>query len=173
MLLNHGVIGNRRVLALVNPDTSIDWLCMPRFDGPSVFARILDDEKGGSFAFEAEGMQTVMAYARNTNVLRTEVEPSMDGSKCMTSPREFPPASGWKRRSRFIASSGLWPVCRDSVSGFVRRPITDGCGPSSCRRAPASRFAAVRRAFFCARTFPPITSKPDFPSASTARSISC
>ena len=58
MLLNHGVIGNGRVLALVNPDTSIDWLCMPRFDSPSVFARILDDEKGGSFAFEAEGMRT-------------------------------------------------------------------------------------------------------------------
>ena len=78
MLLNHGVIGNGRVLALVNPDTSIDWLCMPRFDSPSVFARILDDEKGGSFAFEAEGMRTVMAYARNTNVLRTEVD-TVDG----------------------------------------------------------------------------------------------
>jgi alpha,alpha-trehalase len=78
MLLNHGVIGNGRLLALVNPDTSIDWLCMPRFDSPSIFARILDDEKGGSFAFEAEGMRTVMAYARNTNVLRTEVD-TVDG----------------------------------------------------------------------------------------------
>ena len=74
MLLNHGAIGNGRLLALVNPDTSIDWLCMPRFDSPSVFARLLDDEKGGSFAFEAEGMRTIMSYARNTNVLRTEVE---------------------------------------------------------------------------------------------------
>jgi len=74
MLLNHGVIGNGRLLALVNPDTCIDWLCMPRFDSPSVFARILDDERGGSFGFEADGMRTAMAYARNTNVLRTEVE---------------------------------------------------------------------------------------------------
>ncbi len=78
MLLNHGAIGNGRLLALVNPDTSIDWLCMPRFDSPSVFARILDDTKGGSFAFESEGMRTTMAYARNTNVLRTEVE-TVDG----------------------------------------------------------------------------------------------
>jgi GH15 family glucan-1,4-alpha-glucosidase len=74
MLLNHGLIGNGRLLALVNPDTSIDWLCMPRFDSPSVFARLLDEDKGGSFAFEAEGLRTTMAYARNTNVLRTEAE---------------------------------------------------------------------------------------------------
>ena len=74
MLLNHGVIGNGRLLALVNPDTSIDWLCMPRFDSASVFARLLDEEKGGTFAFVADGMRTRMAYARNTNVLRTEVE---------------------------------------------------------------------------------------------------
>ncbi|HXG86967.1 MAG TPA: glycoside hydrolase family 15 protein [Vicinamibacterales bacterium] len=73
MLLNHGVIGNGRVLALVNPNTSIDWLCMPRFDSPSVFARLLDEQKGGCFAFESDGMQAVMAYTRNTNVLRTEV----------------------------------------------------------------------------------------------------
>src|SRR5687768_5482162 len=74
MLLNHGAIGNGRLLALVNPDTSIDWLCMPRFDSPSVFARLLDDQKGGSFGFESEGMRTLMSYARNTNVLRTEVD---------------------------------------------------------------------------------------------------
>ena len=78
MLLNHGAIGNGRLIALINPDTSIDWLCLPRFDSPSVFARILDDERGGSFSFESEGMRSVMAYARNTNVLRTEVE-TIDG----------------------------------------------------------------------------------------------
>ena len=51
--LNHGVIGNGRVLALVSPSTHIDWLCMPRFDSASVFGRILDVEKGGTFAFHA------------------------------------------------------------------------------------------------------------------------
>jgi GH15 family glucan-1,4-alpha-glucosidase len=74
MLLNHGAIGNGRLLALVSPDTSIDWLCMPRFDSPAVFARLLDEEKGGSFAFEADRMQTLMAYVRNTNVLRTQID---------------------------------------------------------------------------------------------------
>ena len=72
--LNHGAIGNGRVLALVDPTTSIDWLCMPRFDGPSIFARLLDPARGGSFALRCtEGATTNMTYEENTNVLRTRV----------------------------------------------------------------------------------------------------
>jgi len=74
MKLDHGAIGNGRVIALVGPDTSIDWLCLPRFDSPSIFARLLDEERGGSFAFEPMDLiSSSMAYLRNTNVLRTEV----------------------------------------------------------------------------------------------------
>jgi len=73
--LHHGVIGNGRVLALVGPDTSIDWLCLPRFDSPSVFARLLDQERGGTWAFRpVTDWRTASQYVRNTNVLRTEVE---------------------------------------------------------------------------------------------------
>jgi alpha,alpha-trehalase len=73
--LHHGAIGNGRVLALVGPDTSVDWLCLPRFDSPSVFARILDADRGGSWAFEGiDHFTAKVAYVRNTNVLRTEVE---------------------------------------------------------------------------------------------------
>jgi GH15 family glucan-1,4-alpha-glucosidase len=73
--LHHGAIGNGRVLALVGPDTSIDWLCLPRFDSPSVFARLLDQERGGSWAFRPHSeWRTTSRYVRNTNVLRTEVE---------------------------------------------------------------------------------------------------
>jgi GH15 family glucan-1,4-alpha-glucosidase len=73
--LDHGVIGNGRVLALVSPTTHIDWLCLPRFDSPSVFARLLDVEKGGTFAFVPESgtFTTRIEYVVNTNVLRTEV----------------------------------------------------------------------------------------------------
>jgi GH15 family glucan-1,4-alpha-glucosidase len=73
--LNHGVIGNGRVLALVSPSTHIDWLCMPRFDSASVFGRILDVEKGGTFAFQTDATEidTRMGYVLNTNVLRTTV----------------------------------------------------------------------------------------------------
>jgi GH15 family glucan-1,4-alpha-glucosidase len=73
--LDHGVVGNGRVLALIAPSTHIDWLCMPRFDSGSVFARILDLEKGGTFALQPDSGEvgTRMEYVLNTNVLRTEV----------------------------------------------------------------------------------------------------
>jgi GH15 family glucan-1,4-alpha-glucosidase len=72
--LAHGAIGNGSVLALVGPDTSIDWLCLPRFDSPSVFGRLLDEAHGGRFQFLPEqGTVGPMAYLRNTNILRTEV----------------------------------------------------------------------------------------------------
>jgi GH15 family glucan-1,4-alpha-glucosidase len=55
----HGVIGDLRTVALVGTDGTIDWYCPGRFDAPSVFASILDKERGGAFritpAHEAGG----------------------------------------------------------------------------------------------------------------------
>src|SRR5262249_46468834 len=71
--LDHGVIGNGRVLALVAPDCAIDWLCLPRFDSPSVFAALLDRANGGAFRILG-GTPTSQHYLANTNVLRTELQ---------------------------------------------------------------------------------------------------
>jgi GH15 family glucan-1,4-alpha-glucosidase len=71
--LHHGVIGNGRVLALVAPTGAVEWACLPQFDSPSVFARLLDTERGGSWrvlAADAE-LQGEMRYLANTNVLCT------------------------------------------------------------------------------------------------------
>ena len=46
---NHGLIGDLHTVALVGMDGSVDWFCFPHFDSPSLFAAILDDEKGGRF----------------------------------------------------------------------------------------------------------------------------
>jgi GH15 family glucan-1,4-alpha-glucosidase len=75
-LLDHGVVGNGRVLALISPTSAVEWMCLPRFDSPSVFARILDREKGGAFVIEhASGeVRGKSEYITNTNVLRTVFE---------------------------------------------------------------------------------------------------
>lgn len=71
--LNYGIIGNCKSAALINEDTSIDWLCLPQFDSPSVFAKILDDQKGGHFKINNLANYTInQAYIENTNILRTE-----------------------------------------------------------------------------------------------------
>src|SRR3954469_8461358 len=46
---NYGVIGDLHTVALVGMDGSIDFMCFPNFDSPTIFAALLDDEKGGRF----------------------------------------------------------------------------------------------------------------------------
>ena len=48
-IAEHGLIGDLHTVALVGTDGTIDWYCCPRFDSPSVFAAILDADRGGSF----------------------------------------------------------------------------------------------------------------------------
>jgi GH15 family glucan-1,4-alpha-glucosidase len=71
--LDHGAVGNGRVIALVSPTSAIEWLCLPRFDSPSVFARLLDAKRGGTFRLlsgERE-LRGTLRYLPNTNVLST------------------------------------------------------------------------------------------------------
>ncbi|WP_224490877.1 glycoside hydrolase family 15 protein [Robertkochia flava] len=70
--LDYGIIGNCRSAALVSRDGSIHWACLPEFDSPSVFAKLLDDEIGGSFGFKvSEKYRISQEYMRNTNILIT------------------------------------------------------------------------------------------------------
>jgi GH15 family glucan-1,4-alpha-glucosidase len=71
--LNFGVIGNCRSAALVSETGSIEWCCLPDFDSPSVFAKVLDREIGGEFSIEVdESYSTNQKYFYRTNVLCTE-----------------------------------------------------------------------------------------------------
>ena len=70
---NYGLIGNLSTAALVGMDSSIDFLCFPEFDSPTVFAALLDPEHGGSFSIRPQisGVQNKQMYAAESNVLIT------------------------------------------------------------------------------------------------------
>ena len=70
---DYGVVGNMRSIALVGTQGSIDFFCFPRFDSPTVFAALLDPEKGGFFCIQPEldGEHSKQLYLPETNILLT------------------------------------------------------------------------------------------------------
>ncbi|MGY1687780.1 MULTISPECIES: glycoside hydrolase family 15 protein [unclassified Geodermatophilus] len=72
-IADHGIIGDLQTAALVTTDGSIDWFCSPRFDSPSVFGAILDDERGGHFRIRPAGTDWTSSqmYLPDTAVLVT------------------------------------------------------------------------------------------------------
>ncbi|HSK20239.1 MAG TPA: glycoside hydrolase family 15 protein [Longimicrobiales bacterium] len=100
----YGVIGDTRTAALIGADGAIDWCCFPRFDSPSVFGAILDNEKGGRFRVCPVGDYTsTQRYFPLTNILVTsfhlhdgsgafevlDVMPSPDGHIPLAAPHEI------------------------------------------------------------------------------------
>ena len=67
-IAEHGLIGDLHTVALVGTDGTIDWYCRPRFDSPSVFAAILDADRGGLFrvAPAREGWTSKQLYLPDT-----------------------------------------------------------------------------------------------------------
>ena len=70
---SYGVIGNMQSIALVGMNGSIDFLCYPNFDSPTVFAALLDDKKGGQFEIRPQlaNMRVRQLYLPETNILLT------------------------------------------------------------------------------------------------------
>ena len=80
--INYGIIGNCQSSALIYKDSSIDWCCLPKFDSPSVFAKIIDNKIGGFFKVETVGNYNLsQEYLKNksdsnsiTSLLITEIK---------------------------------------------------------------------------------------------------
>src|SRR4051812_6681911 len=70
---NYGIIGDLNTVALAGLNGSIDFMCFPDFDSPSVFAALLDDKNGGRFRIAPlfHEMRHKQMYLPDTNVLLT------------------------------------------------------------------------------------------------------
>jgi alpha,alpha-trehalase len=77
--LDYGIIGNCQSAALISKTGSIDWCCLPKFDSPSVFAKLLDETKGGTFEINVDSSyQLSQKYIYKTNILVTEFNNGTD-----------------------------------------------------------------------------------------------
>ena len=72
-IADHGLIGDGFSAALVRADGAIDWLCLPRFDSPSVFGALLDEDNGGCTSVSPVDypFESLQRYDPGTNVLET------------------------------------------------------------------------------------------------------
>ena len=79
---NYGVIGNLETCALVGTNGSIDWCCFPHLESASVFAAILDENRGGYFSIQPrDSFESEQQYVERTNVLETSF--SVDGGEAV------------------------------------------------------------------------------------------
>jgi GH15 family glucan-1,4-alpha-glucosidase len=77
--LDYGIIGNCRSAALISKTGSMDWCCLPEFDSSSVFAKLLDEEIGGSFEINVEdGYAIAQRYKKHTAILITRFSDGKD-----------------------------------------------------------------------------------------------
>jgi GH15 family glucan-1,4-alpha-glucosidase len=93
-IADHGAIGNLSTMALVTTGGSIDFMCWPDFDSPSMFAALLDPDQGGHFTLapEIDAARVVQTYVPDTNVLLTHwfgPDASVEVTDLMSGPMEL------------------------------------------------------------------------------------
>jgi len=129
--LDYGVIGNCKTAALVSKEGSIDWLCLPNFDSPSVFSKILDENSGGCFSFVvSENYKCSQKYLQGTNILCTrfmspegsfEVLDFMPRYRTMQMDYYIPPEI--YRYIRPLAGTPTFKVRYNPVMNYAKEPV--------------------------------------------------
>jgi len=120
---DYALIGDCHSAALVGRDGSVDWACFPRFDSPAVFARVLDEGRGGFFGITPHGpSESSRAYVDDTNVLVTTFHTStgaIEVTDCM--PVSRPDVVDVIVRDQVVAQPALQRV--GPVHDLVSRPL--------------------------------------------------
>jgi GH15 family glucan-1,4-alpha-glucosidase len=114
----YGVIGDCHSVVLVAPDGSVDWGCLPDFDSPAIFCRLLDAERGGYFQIApTEGtIPGTQRYLRESNVLQTKFA-SISGEVVLTDFMPVETLNAWPDQDLRNTS---WTRQDDSFHGLVR-----------------------------------------------------
>ncbi len=138
---SYGAIGNMRTLALVGANGSIDFFCFPKFDSPTVFAALLDPEKGGYFRItpKLEGVRSRQLYLPNTNILITRF--LSDHGICEIT--DFMPVTGQPFHSHVVRKVAV-------ITGEIEFAVE--CQPRfNYAQTPASPRTRRQRDYFHAR----------------------
>jgi GH15 family glucan-1,4-alpha-glucosidase len=127
---DYAVIGDSRTAALVSQAGAVEWLCLPSFSSPSVFAALLDRERGGTFSITTDApCEASRRYVGDTNVLETTLA-TADGRVRITDfmpiPRERPQLEPMRQLVRIV----------EGVEGNVSLRIAVDPRPDYGRRVP-------------------------------------
>ena len=139
-IADHGLIGDLQTAALVSTDGTVDWLCLPRFDSPSVFASLLDDRKGGQFSLTTVSPnRDQKMYLPDTAMLVTRYLSRLASPRLSTSCRsiarpKYPTAIDWfalSRGSRSGRVRGQGGALASTTAANPTRPILRAAQPGS------------------------------------------
>jgi hypothetical protein len=115
---SYAVIGDCHSVVLVAPDGSVDWGCLPDFDSPAIFCRLLDAQRGGYFQIATTGSTAAgsQRYLRDSNVLQTKFS-SAAGELLLTDFMPVETLSAWQFRE---LNNNTWTREDGSCHSLVR-----------------------------------------------------